>query len=93
MTREVAENEVLDRWLNIVEDSMGCEMRLDPSLTEEYPWGWRVCLIPMRPGECLQLFELQEFACRRIIGDSTPVGTKGLAHVLQLWGLWGLTPP
>jgi hypothetical protein len=51
MTREDGERRVWDWWSRATQAGTSCEMRIEPSLTEEYEWGWVVAIGPARRAE------------------------------------------
>jgi hypothetical protein len=61
---------------------MGCEMQVEPALTEEYEWGWLVFLRAVRPEECRLEYPYRRYAIGGREGWSVPVGTKGLNEAL-----------
>ena len=89
MTREEAEDRVWSEWGEISASQMGlgCEVRVDPSRTEGYEWGWVVTLVPVRPQECRRPCILDQYAVAPGAGMSSPVGTKGLGHTLRQLGV------
>jgi hypothetical protein len=87
MTREEAEKRVWDKWSYAEQHNMRCELQIEPTLTEEYEWGWVIFLAPVRREECTHRYPFRRFACERQGGRSAPVGTKGLQWSLQYLGL------
>jgi hypothetical protein len=87
MTREEAEQLVWADWGDIAQEDMGCELRIEPTLTEEYEWGWVIYLAAVRPEECRHQYPYDRYACERREGKSIPVGTKGLEDALVCLGL------
>jgi hypothetical protein len=77
-----AERRVWEFWSHVAQRTMGCEMRVESELTEEYEWGWMVFLAPVRPEDCRHSYPFCRYAIDRREGDSTPVGTKGLTEAL-----------
>jgi hypothetical protein len=70
-------------WTPTVEAVMGCEMKIDDALTEEYAWGWVFYFIPRLPDQCERPFTRRAYAFHRQSGDSIPIGTKGLEDALR----------
>jgi hypothetical protein len=87
MTGEDAEHQVWERWREVAEHCMGCAMRVEPSLTEEYEWGWVVYLAPVWREECRRNYPYDRYACERQEGRSTPVGTKGVKEAIVRLGV------
>lgn len=85
MNRSEAEQAVWARWSEAINQD-GCAMRIEPSLTEEYVWGWVVYVGPERRAELKRSWLYEKYACDHS-GRSTPVGTKGLEFALKALGV------
>lgn len=88
MTRAEAERLVGDEWQEVSESpfGLGCAVRVEPSMTEEFGWGFVVCLVPARWDECRRPCKVDRYAITRA-GKTYPVGTKGLGHALNRLGV------
>jgi hypothetical protein len=91
MTREDVEQRVRLRGEPSARAILGCAVRLDPVLTEEFAWGWVAYLVPQEPGDCARRYDRVGFACERGHGRVEVVGTKGLADARRL-GVGDLGP-
>ena len=87
MTQEQAEERVWIEWGPISESQMGCTMRVDPTRTETYEWGWVVTLVPVRREDCRRHSIFDCYAIAPAAGRSYPVGSKGLDHTLRQLGV------
>lgn len=89
MTREEAEDQVWREWgeISASPTGLGCPVRVGPSLTEGYVWGWVVTLVPVRREECRRPCIFDKYAVAPGKGMSYPVGTKGLEHTLRCLGV------
>jgi hypothetical protein len=86
MTITEAKRRLQDLWKYTVERIMSCEMHVDDSLTEEYPWGWVFYFVPKCPDQCPHPYKRRAYAYDLETGDSIPVGTKGLEQALRHLG-------
>lgn len=82
MTQAEAENRVWEFWGHTAQHNMGCTMQVEPTLTEEYEWGFVVFLAPVRREDCHHSYPYRRYAIERYEGHSSPVGTKGLEEAL-----------
>jgi hypothetical protein len=88
MTREDAERLVSEEWRGVSQSPHGlnCTVRVAPSMTEEYGWGFVVCLCPVNPGDCPKPCKVDRYAITRA-AKTYPVGSKGLGHALNRLGV------
>jgi hypothetical protein len=77
-----------EEWRDISASPHGldCEVRVEPVMTEEYGWGFVICLVPVVWGDCRKPCKVDRYAITRA-GKTYPVGSKGLGHALNRLGV------
>jgi len=83
MTLAAAQDAVRKCWGQIASHAFGGPAELDPSLTEEYDWGWVFCFVPQPPGPHKAVYPQRQYAYDRETEISVPVGTKGIEGALH----------
>jgi hypothetical protein len=70
------------RWQKVTEQGAKCEVFLNDSLTQTHEWGWVFYFAPKVITNST-IIKQYRVAVEGSTGRSCPVGTKGLARVLE----------
>ena len=85
MTVQEAELVVAREWQSIAEQRVGYPLRVDPTHTAEYEWGWEISFVP---AEADRPPRRERYAIDRVTGITSPVGTKGLSEAVRYLAKW-----
>lgn len=70
-------------WREGVALCMKCPVRIDRSLTEEYPWGWVFYFVPEKGFEQTAIKDTFPTAFERDTGKAVIVGKKGVNFAIR----------